>query len=53
MKFIKVISPEEIEKELEYRVKTAYVNKDYLRCNNLVRHLLKVNSNNSIGLYYQ
>jgi len=53
MKFVKIISPEKLEKELENRVKAAYADKDYLRCNNLIKHLLKVNSTNSVGLYYQ
>ncbi len=52
MKFVNIIDPIKLESTLEKYVKEAYNEWDYLRCNNLVKHLLKVNSNNSVWLYY-
>jgi len=52
MKLVNIIDPIKLESTLEKYIKQAYKEEDYLRCRNLVNHLLRINSNNSVGRYY-
>ncbi len=53
MKIVDVLNPQELEEKLEKYTKQAYASEEYLRCNNLVKHLLKVNPKNKVWLYYK
>ena len=46
------ISNKNLENKLEIYIKEAYLQKEYLRCNNLMRLMIKINHKNKILLKY-
>jgi len=45
-------SNEKLEKKIEKYIKEAYSKKEYLRCYNLLKLLLKINSHNKVLVKY-
>jgi len=49
---LKVKSKKELESLIEWYLKEAYSDKDYLRAYNLLKLLLKVNPGSKVAIYY-
>jgi len=49
---LKIKSKKELENLIEWYLKEAYSDKDYLRAYNLLKLLVKVNPNNKVATYY-
>jgi len=43
-----LLKNKELEKEIEKRIRTAYKEKDYIRCYNLMNLMFKINKNNLV-----
>jgi len=49
---LKIKSKKELESLIEWSLKEAYSDKDYLRAYNLLKLLLKVNPDSKVAIYY-